>query len=226
MEEQKMNETTYEQPQANVKTGAATAALVLGIIALITTLFLVNYIFGLIAIICAVVFLIKSRGVKAGKAKAITGLALASVSVIASTVIWVSIYNYFTQTDLNTIMKDVATITGGEIDPEEIIAQEFDKVLNVEQMPELKAVEEALGKEINYDTLKEFVGEDLNVDKITKFVGDGIDTTKIQEVAETLDYEAVMEDLDQELTYKKLEEKIGEDFTYEDLMEYLEGFKK
>lgn len=214
------------EEQMKVKTGTATAALVLGIIALITTLFFVNYIFGLIAIVCAIVFLVRSKGVNAGKGRAITGLALASVSVIASTFIWVSIYNYFTQTDLNTIMKDVATITGGEIDPEEIIAQEFDKVLNVEQMPELKAVEEALGKEISYDTLKEFVGEDLNVDKITKFVGDGIDTTKIQEVAETVDYAAVMEDLDQELTYKKLEEKIGEDFTYEDLIEYLEGFKK
>ena len=226
MEEQMMKETTYEQPEVKVKTGAATAALVLGIIALITTLFLVNYIFGLIAIICAIVFLVKNRGVKVGKAKAIVGLVLALVSVIASTVIWVSIYNYFTKTDLNTMMKDVATITGGQIDPEEIVAQEFDKIVNVEQIPQLEVIEQALGKEISYDTLKEFVGDDLSVEKITTFVGDGIDTEKIQEVVETVDYAAVMEDLDQELTYKKLEEKIGEDFTYEDLMEYLEGFQK
>lgn len=226
-EEISVEEVVAEESQ---KTGAATAALVFGILALITTLFIINYVFGLIGIICGIVFLVKKNRTK-GKKRAITGLVLAILSVVISTSVWVGTYIYLTTTDLNTLLSDisnvVASATGGEINLEQQVADAVNLRIQaaVTETPELKAVEQVLGKELNYDTIKEFVGEDLSVEKIQNFMGDGIDASKLNEVMENVNYEAVMESLDNELSYKKLEEKIGKDFTYDELMEYLSQYQ-
>lgn len=226
-EEISVEEVVAEESQ---KTGAATAALVFGILALITTLFIINYVFGLIGIICGIVFLVKKNRTK-GKKRAITGLVLAILSVVISTSVWVGTYIYLTTTDLNTLLSDisnvVASATGGEINLEQQVVDAVNARIQttVAEMPELKAVEQVLGKELNYDTIKEFVGEDLSVEKIQNFMGDGIDASKLNEVMENVNYEAVMESLDNELSYKKLEEKIGKDFTYDELMEYLSQYQ-
>ena len=92
VEETVAEETVVEEPVVEpvvaepvvAKKGLAKASLVLGILAFITTLFVVNYIFGIIALICGIVYLTKKADVKP-KGKAIAGIVLASLSLIIST---------------------------------------------------------------------------------------------------------------------------------------------
>ena len=211
-----------EQTENNMgpkKTGLATAALVLGILALITTLILINYVFGLLALIFAIVYLCK-KGKKYAKGRAIAGLVCALVSIIISTCLYGGIYIYFTQSSITDIMDDVNTITGGEINPKEIINEAIQS-----SIPDQEAIKELLGKEINYDTLCEFVGEEVSLQTITNFIGDGIDANEFATLLSETDVDAVIKDLGGEITYKALEDRIGEDFTYQELKAYLEGFK-
>lgn len=64
----------------------ATAALVFGILAFITTLFIINYVFGILSLIFGIVYLVKKADVKP-KGKAITGIVLAIFSLVISTTI-------------------------------------------------------------------------------------------------------------------------------------------
>ena len=228
-----MEEKILETPVAEVvepvvetgkKKGKGTAVLVLAILALITTLFFINYIFGIIAIILAIVFL-KDKTRTEGRKKVITGLVIASVSLVLSTALWGYAYYYFTNTPLTQVLEDVSTVTGGAVDVKEVVSQEIEKT--VENIEGIEQIEEALGKEIDYELIEEFVGEDLSLQKVTAFVGDGdIDVDKAMEVVEKVDYEKLVEDLDGEITYKKLEDKVGKDFSYDELMEYLSQFEK
>ena len=93
-----MENTSYEQPSgqpygqqysqqpvytmpAKPKTGLATASLVFGILAFITTLFFLNYLFGLLALIFGIIYLVKKAEIKP-KGQAITGIILSLVSVV------------------------------------------------------------------------------------------------------------------------------------------------
>ena len=91
------------------KKGFATACLVFGIFAVLTTLFFINYVFGILALIFGIVYLAKKADIKP-IGKAITGIVLAAISLIISTCIWVSAYMYFVKTDVYTIMEDAAGI--------------------------------------------------------------------------------------------------------------------
>lgn len=228
-EEMQIEETTVESaPTEKQKTGTATAALVLGILALITTLVVVNYVFGIIAIILGTVFLVAKRGQKAGRAKAIVGLVLALVSIIASTVLWVNVYNYLTKTPLTQMMEDVKVITGGQVDPGKIVDEAINSYVEEAIDSEtLAQVETILGRDLSYEAISEFVGEEVSVDRVVKFLdGKEIKAEEVQEVMAKLDEQAVANDLGGKLTYDALESKLGKDFTYDDLMEYLEDFKK
>jgi hypothetical protein len=118
------------------------------------------------------------------------------------------------------IMDDVNKLTGGEINPEEIINEAIRS-----NIPDPTAIEQMIGKELNYDTLCEFVGEEVSIQTITNFIGDGIDPNECAAVLSEVDINAVINDLGGEITYKALEAKVGEDFTYRELMGYLEGFQ-
>lgn len=215
-----------EQPEETVaevkpvKNGLATGALVLGIIALITTLFFINYIFGIIGLILAIVYLAK-KGEKEAKGRAIAGLVLSAISIVVNVCFWVGLYVYITTSSVTTLMDDVNKLTGGQVNPEQIINETI-----AEAIPDQAAIEQLIGKELNYDTLCEFVGEEVSIQTINNFVGDGIDSAELGTLIAETDVAAVIKDLGGELTYKALEEKIGEDFTYDDLKAYLEGFKK
>lgn len=193
--------------------GLAKAALVLGILALITTLLLVNYIFGIIALVCGIVYLAKKADVKP-KGKAITGIVLASLSLIISTTIWVSAYRYITKTDVSQILEDVGTLVGEEIDGRETINS---------------FVAEATGDMMNLDTIEQFVGGEVTVERMLNFVGD----VKEEEInafvnkVSTMDQqsiESLITDFGGEVTYEKLEAKLGKDFTLKELMEYIDKF--
>lgn len=217
-----------DMPEGKQKTKAATAALVLGILAFITTLFVVNYVFGLIAIICAIVFLVTRKGQKSGRARAIVGLALALVSTVGSTVLWVNVYNYITKTPLTEMMEDVKTLTGGQIDPGKLVDEAIDSYVNeVIDSKTLEQVETILGRDLSYQSISEFVGEEVTIDRVINFMdGKEITADEVQNVMSSLDEQALVNDLGGTLTYAALEGKLGEDFTYDDLMEYVEGFKK
>ncbi|MBQ8626492.1 MAG: hypothetical protein IJ419_10070 [Agathobacter sp.] len=226
MSEQNLNEE-FTTPVEKQKTGGATVALVLGILSILTVVLFINYILGLIAIILAIVFLVK-KDRKKGKIRAGIGLGLAVVSIAVSTFTWVSIYTYFTTTPVTKMMEDIKVVTGGQIDPEQIVNNAIDEYVNeVIDTATLEKVEGLLGKELNYQSLSEFVGEEVTVETVQNFVGNGeITAERVQEVVSSIDQNAVLEDLGGEITYKALEEKVGKDFTYDDLMQYLEGFKK
>lgn len=226
MSEQSLNEECAVSVEKE-KTGSATAALVLGILSILTLVLFINYILGIIAIILAIVFLVK-KDCKKGKVRAGVGLGLAVVSIAVSTFTWVSIYTYFTTTPVTKMMKDVKVITGGKIDPEKIVNEAIDEYVNeVIDAATLEKVEGLLGKELSYASLSEFVGEEVTVETVQKFVGNGeITAERVQEVVSSIDQDAVLKDLGGAITYKALEEKVGKDFTYDDLMQYLEGFKK
>ena len=206
-------------PAEPKKTGLATAALVLGILSLFTTLILINYVLGLIGMILAIVYLCK-KGKKYAKGRAIAGLICALLSIIISTALYGGIYYYITQSSITDLMEDVNTVTGGEINPKEII----DEAIQA-SVPDQTAIKDVLGKEISYDTLCEFVGEDVSVQTIINFAGDDFDSNEFATVLLETDVAAVIDDLGGEITYKALEERIGDDFTYEELKDYLAGFK-
>lgn len=205
----------YEQaaPQEpkKAKKGFATACLVFGIFAFITTLFLVNYVFGLLSLIFGIIYLAKKADIKP-KGKAIAGIVLTVISLVVSTTIWVSAYMYFVKTDVYTIMEDFGTMMGEEIDGRETVNQ---------------MVVEATGNMMDLNTIEEFVGGEVTVERMVNFVGD----VKEEEITEfvnkvsTMD-EASIQNLIQEfggeVTYEKLEEKLGKDFTLRELMEYID----
>lgn len=209
------------QAPVAAKTGLATAALVFGILAFITTLFLLNYVFGILALIFGIIYLVKKADVKP-KGKAITGVVLASLSIIISTTLWVSLFVYITKTDITDIIEDVAALTGQEIDGREVVN---------------KAITDAIGGEVmigdkplNLDTIEAFVGGEVSVDRVLDFVGD-VKPQDIESFAaevstmEPEKLQAIVEDFQGEITYEKLEEKLGEEFTLESLMDYIRDFE-
>ena len=235
-EETVVEETVEEVVEAPIKkkNGPATWALVLGILALVTTLIFINYILGLIALILGICYLCRKRP-KFAKGRAIAGIVLASLSIIASSALWYSVYNYFANTSIVEIVEDMGdvagTIVGTEISVEGIVDDAIDNVMvealggkeQAEQV--LKPVEQILGQELSYEAICEFVGEELTVKKITNFVGDGIDVNELKNVVETIDYNSVINDMGGSINYQAMEEKLGEDFTYQDLLEYLKQFQ-
>lgn len=190
----------------------ATAALVFGILAFITTLFIINYVFGILSLIFGIVYLVKKADVKP-KGKAITGIVLAALSLIISTTIWVSAYVYFVKTDVSQIITDVGTLIGEEIDGEEVLNQ---------------TVAEMTGGTMTMDTIEAFVGGEVSLERVMNFVGDVNEeeiTTFINKIS-TLD-EATIQNLmlesGGEVTYERLEEKLGVDFTLRELIDYIEA---
>lgn len=205
----------YEQPvpQEPVKTkkGFATACLVFGIFAFITTLFLINYVFGILSLIFGIVYFSKKADIKP-KGKAITGIVLSVLSLVISTTIWVSAYMYFVKTDVYTIMEDFGTLMGEEIDGRETVNQ---------------MVTEVTGNMMDLDTIEQFVGGEVTVERIVNFVGD----VKEEEInafvnkVSTMDEAAIQNLITEfggEVTYEKLEEKLGKDFTLRELMDYID----
>ena len=201
-----LEEATMEEVKAPVKSGPATAALVLGILALVTTLLLINYILGIIALICGIVYLVK-KGTKKGKA--IAGIVCASLSLIISTSLWVGIYSYFKNTDLSTMMDDINKVTGGAVD----VKGEMER-----------AMKSYLGEEFEITQLEEFIGEEITMETITNFVGDASEE-EITAFVNSFNYEALQKELGENFTYKDLENVLGEGFTMEDLKNYMEGLQ-
>lgn len=211
----------YEEPvvqqekPVKAKKGFATACLVFGIFALLTTLFLINYVFGILSLLFGIIYLAKKADIKP-KGKAITGIVLAVISLIISTSIWVSAYMYFVKTDVYTIMEDAAGILGEEIDGRETLNQ---------------MITEATGNRINLDTIEEFMGGEVSLERIIKFIGDVKDveiTDFINELSE-MDpekIESLIAEFQGEVTYEKLEEKLGKDFTLRELMDYVKEATK
>ena len=197
------------------KKGFATACLVFGILAFLTTLFFINYVFGILALIFGIVYLAKKADIKP-KGKAITGIVLAAISLIISTCIWVSAYMYFVKTDVYTIMEDAAGIMGEEIDGRETLNQ---------------MLLDASGNRISIDTIEEFVGGEISVERLLKFIGDVKEmelTDFINELSEmdTEKLEALINEFQGEVTYEKLQEKLGKDFNLRDLMDYVRNYVK
>ena len=216
--EQYFRETpVYDQAVAKepvvAKKGFATAALVFGIFAFITTLFLLNYVFGILSLIFGIVYLTKKADVKP-KGKAITGIVLSVLSLTVSTVIWVSAYNYFAKTEITQIIQDVAGLMGEEIDGEEVVNS---------------YVEEMTGGAIDMTTIEQFVGGEVSVERVVNFVGDVKEgeITVFINALENVDpavLQGIVEEFEGEITYEKLEEKLGEDFTLRELMEYIDKY--
>lgn len=222
------NENGNGKPECPKK---GTVVLVLGILALITVLSFINYAFALAGIIVGIVFLVKNKEYALRK-RVVAGLVLSGLSIVLSTTLWVSVYLYFTRTDVATLLKDMSAVvmvlTDGEVNIEEEVRSEVNDMINSykEEIPELASVEKAIGATLDYDYLTEFVGKELSVKKINDFVGEGIDPGRLEKVMREVDYRAVYEDLGEEFTYKKLQEKVGKDFSYEELITYLEKFEK
>ena len=195
------------------KKGFAKASLVLGILAFITTLFFINYIFGILALIFGIIYLTKKADVKP-KGKAIAGVVLASLSLIISTTIWVSAYVYVTKTELTDIIEDVAGLMGEEIDGREVVNQ---------------TVAEMTGGAVDLNTIEQFVGGEVTVERVVGFIGD-VKEEEINAFVEkinNMDQETmnkIMTEFSGEVTYEKLEEKLGKDFSLKELMEYIENF--
>lgn len=195
------------------KKGFAKASLVLGILALITTLFVINYVFGILSLIFGIIYLTKKADVKP-KGKAIAGIVCAAISLVISTTIWVGAYIYITKTNVTDIIEDVAGILGEEIDGEEFVNQ---------------TIVEMTGGAIDLATIEQFVGGEVSVDRIMNFIGD-VSEEEINgfiDKINTMDKETmnkIRQDLGGEVTYEKLEEKLGKDFSLKEIMEYIEGF--
>lgn len=199
---------SYQEPVV-AKTGFATAALVFGILAFITTFFLINYLFGALAIIFAIIYLVQKADVKP-KGKAITGLVLALISMVISTILFISIVFYFANTELTDMMEDIAWLMGEEIDGREI----------VEQM-----VFEATGGAIDLETLEEFVGGEITIERVVNFTGDVTEEEmyNFMEMVQQLDYSSLASEFPNGITYEALEEKLGVDFNLRELMEYVQA---
>ena len=234
MKNEETTEPVAEPAPVKKKNGPATWALILGIFALLTTLVFINYILGLIALILGICYLCRKRP-KFAKGRAIVGIVFASISIIASSALWYSVYNYFANTNIVDIIEDagevVEKVTGQEVNVGTIVDDAIDNVIEdalggQEQAEEvLKPVEQILGQELSYDAICEFVGEEVTVKKITNFVGDGIDVNELTNVIENVNSGALIEDMGGSITYKAMEEKLGEDFTYQDLLEYIKQFQ-
>lgn len=214
------NETLVTNETKRGKNGLATAALVLGILSLITMVLLVNYIFGIVSLVLAIVYLTKKED-KPAKRKAIAGLVCAAVSIVASTCLWIGITVYLSNTGITTIMNDIYNITGGKVNPETIINDAIDSNIS-----DKETIEQLLGKELNYHTICEFMGDEVSLTTIDRFVGDGIDGSEIASIINETDTNAVIKDLGGDITYKALETKLGSDFTYNDLKTYLKNFRQ
>ena len=204
-------EQAVPQEPVKAKKGFATAALVFGILAFITTLFLINYVFGILALIFGIVYLAKKADVKP-KGKAITGIVLASLSLIISITIWVSAYVYITKTEVTDIIEDVGALMGEEIDGRETVNQ---------------MVVEATGNMMDLNTIEEFVGGEVSIERLLKFIGDvkeGEITTFINKLSALDDasIQNLVAEFGGEVTYQKLEEKLGADFSLRELMDYIE----
>lgn len=214
VETEEVVETQTTEPVA-AKKGFATAALVFGILAFITTVLVINYVFGILALVFGIIYLAKKADIKP-KGKAIAGVVLASLSIIISTVLWVNVYNYVANTKITDIITDVGVLIGEEIDGEALVNQ---------------TVSDMTGGAMDLATIEEFVGGEVTVERIAKFVGDVKEeeiTSFISEV-ETMDQETlgqIVQELGGEVTYEKLEEKLGKDFSLKELMDYIRNFEK
>ena len=195
------------------KKGFAKAALVFGILAFITTLLVINYVFGILALVFGIVYLTRKADVKP-KGKAIAGIVLASLSLIISTTIWVSAYNYVTKTEISQIVQDVAGLMGEEVDGKEVINS---------------YVAEMTGGSVDMTTIEQFVGGEISIDRLMKFVGDVPQETitefvnKVQNMDPAV-IQNIMTEFEGEITYEKLEEKLGKDFSLKELMEYIDNY--
>lgn len=208
-------ESVVQQEPVKAKKGFATACLVFGIFAFLTTLFLINYVFGILSLIFGIIYLAKKADIKP-KGKAIAGIVLTVISLVISTSIWVSAYMYFVKTDVYTIMEDTAGFLGEEIDGRETINQ---------------MLLDSTGGKISIDTVEEFLGGEVSLERLIKFIGDVNEmeiTDFINELSE-MDpekLEALINEFQGEVTYEKLEEKLGKDFNLRDLMDYVRGYVK
>ena len=189
-----------------VKKGLATGALVCGILSVVFMLLFINYILAIIALILGIVYLVK-KGEK--KVRAIVGVVLASVSIIASSVIWGSVYHYITTTDLMTMMDDLKTVTGGKVDVKDTMEA---------------TIKEYVGEDFDIAQIETFVGGSLSYETMKEFVGD-TSAEEIQEFINNFDYAAIEKDLGEGFTYEDVVEKLGEGFTFEDLKAYMESLK-
>ena len=214
---------------AKKKTGLATASLVFGIISILTVLIFINYIFALFGLLFAIIYLLR-KGEKPAKGRAIAGLVCTLLSIIVSTCLWYGIYNFVMNTDIMTLAEQVEQLTDGQIDIEATINEAIDGfIVSLSEdgtfTGQLEAVEKLLGKELNYQTLRDFMGEEITVNKIRHFVGKGIDMDELANIITNVDYNAIRNDLGNDFTFKALEEKLGENFTYTDLLDYLKTFQ-
>lgn len=213
--EQPVQQTVVTEEPVRAKKGFATAALVFGILAFITTLLVINYVFGLLALLFGIIYLAKKADIKP-KGKAITGIVLASISLVVSTALWVGVYNYIMNTDITNIIEDVAGVMGEEIDGEELVNQ---------------TVQEMTGGAVDMNTIEQFVGGEVTLDRVVDFVGEVNEeeiTNFVNEV-QTMDPETlgqIVQEFEGEVTYEKLEEKLGKDFSLQELMDYIRNFEK
>ena len=218
------------------KKGLAKASLTFGILALITTLFFLNYIFGILSLVFGIIYLAKKADVKP-KGRAIAGIVCAGLSLVISTTIWVNAYIYFTQTSITDIIDDVIELAGNDAISgtlEELTGGAINKEM-LEQLgsgEELvnNMVENMTGGAVNMETIEAFVGGEVSVDRVVNFIGDvkEEDVNAFVEDITTMDQQTMTEiltEFDGEVTYEKLEEKFGKDFDLKDIMEYIEGFK-
>lgn len=207
---EEMNNNLYEVTQQPVtaKKGFAIASLVFGILALLTTLFLINYVFGILAIIFGVIYLKKKADVKP-KGKVIAGLVCAGLSLLISTTIWVSAYVYITKTDVATILEDVAGLMGNDIDGREMIDEAIKEYTN--NFLDLAQIEEIVGGEVSLGQILNFV-DDVTEQELAQFI----------EEVQSRDLSKLKEEFKDGVTYELLEEKLGKNFTLKDLLEYVD----
>lgn len=217
-----MEAESPESSKITKKTGLATGALILGIISLVTVLFLINYLLAIVGIVLAIVYLVKKEE-KPAKGRAIAGLVCAVLSIVISTAVWVGAYNYLMNTSIVTLADDVTKYSGGQINPQVMVDESIDTYMG--EMTDLPAIEQLLGRKLDYEALCEFVGEEVTLNKLRKFIGDGISAEELGNILRSIDQQAVLDDMGGSFTYKALEEKLGENFTYEDLKNYLIQFQ-
>ena len=236
-EAQTLEQETVATEPVKAKKGFATAALTFGILALITTLFVINYVFGILALIFGIIYLAKKADIKP-KGKAITGIVLALLSLVISTVLWVSAYNYITKTSITDIVDDVIGILG-----DEAVSGKLEELtggaINKDTLQQMGSGEELMnnmvvnmtGGAMDLETVEQFVGGEVSVDRIVDFVGDVKEeeiTDFVNEV-QTMDQETlgqIVQEFEGEVTYEKLEEKLGEDFSLKELMDYIRNFEE
>ena len=241
-EEQNACEEPVQEP-VKAKKGFATAALVFGIFAFITTLFLLNYVFGVLSLIFGISYLVKKADVKP-KGKAITGIVLASLSLIISTTIWVGGYIYFTQTSITDIIDDAVGLLNNDF-----VGSKLEELtggaVNGEMLEQLGSGEDIVNNMVlsmtggiaDLETLEAFVGEEISIGRVVEFVGDvkeeeitglmnqfsAMDQEKMSEVMVEIiqDFKIDIESgAEIEITYEMLEEKFGKDFSLREIMDY------